>query len=83
MADGEMIVADEIFTPDSSRFWELSEYEPGRAQKSFDKQYLREWLETLDWDKTYPAPKLPDEIIAKTADKYRQAYRIITGRELE
>lgn len=82
ISEGRLIVADEIFTPDSSRFWELAEYEPGKAQKSFDKQYLREWLETLDWDKTYPAPKLPEEIISKTAAKYRQAYERLTGRTL-
>jgi len=80
--DGKLVVADEMFTPDSSRFWDLEDYEPGRAQKSFDKQYLREWLETLDWDKTYPAPKLPDEIIEKTADKYRECYRRLTGKEI-
>ncbi len=82
ISDGRLLVADEIFTPDSSRFWELSEYCPGRAQKSFDKQYLREWLETLDWDKTYPAPALPLEIIEKTAEKYRQAYERLTGGKL-
>lgn len=81
--DGRLVIADEMLTPDSSRFWEASEYVPGRAQKSFDKQYLREWLETLDWDKTYPAPKLPAEVIGKTADKYREAYARITGKELE
>jgi len=80
--DGRLVVADEMFTPDSSRFWDLSEYEPGHAQKSFDKQYLREWLETLDWDKTYPAPTLPAEVITKTAAKYREAYRLLTGKEL-
>ena len=80
--DGKLVVADEMFTPDSSRFWDLEDYEPGRAQKSFDKQYLREWLETLDWDKTYPAPTLPDEIIAKTAEKYRECYRRLTGKEI-
>lgn len=82
MVDGELVIADEIFTPDSSRFWDASEYEPGRAQKSFDKQYLREWLETLDWNKTYPAPTLPDEIIQKTAEKYREAYERLTGKKL-
>ncbi len=81
--DGELVVADEIFTPDSSRFWELSDYEPGRAQKSFDKQFLREWLETLTWDKTYPAPALPEEIIDRTAAKYVEAYEKLTGRHLE
>lgn len=81
--NGELVIADEMFTPDSSRFWDLSEYQPGRAQKSFDKQYLREWLETLDWDKTYPAPRLPDDVIAKTADKYREAYSLLIGKEIE
>jgi len=80
--DGKLVIADEMFTPDSSRFWDLADYEPGRAQKSFDKQYLREWLETLDWDKSYPAPQLPAEVIEKTAAKYREAYSLITGKEL-
>jgi phosphoribosylaminoimidazole-succinocarboxamide synthase len=71
-----------MFTPDSSRFWDLKDYQPGRAQKSFDKQFLREWLETLDWDKTYPAPHLPQEIIDKTAEKYRECYRLLTGKEI-
>lgn len=81
--DGKLVVADEMFTPDSSRFWDLADYEPGRAQKSFDKQYLREWLETLDWDKTYPAPTLPSEVIAKTSEKYLECYSKLTGKELE
>ncbi|MBO4579391.1 MAG: phosphoribosylaminoimidazolesuccinocarboxamide synthase [Clostridiales bacterium] len=80
--DGKLVVADEMFTPDSSRFWDLADYQPGRAQKSFDKQYLREWLETLDWDKTYPAPTLPEEIINKTAEKYRECYSRLTGKEI-
>ncbi len=81
--DGKLVVADEMFTPDSSRFWDAADYEPGRAQKSFDKQYLREWLETLDWDKTYPAPTLPEEVINKTAEKYRECYSRLTGKEIE
>ena len=81
--DGKLVVADEMFTPDSSRFWDVNDYEPGHAQKSFDKQYLREWLETLDWDKTYPAPTLPEEVINKTAEKYRECYSRITGKEIE
>ena len=80
--DGKLVVADEMFTPDSSRFWDAADYEPGRAQKSFDKQYLREWLETLDWDKTYPAPTLPQEVIDKTAEKYRECYSKLTGKEI-
>lgn len=81
--DGQLVIADEIFTPDSSRFWDAADYEPGRAQKSFDKQYLREWLETLDWDKNPPPPKLPDDVIARTAEKYRQAYKLLTGKDIE
>ncbi|NLE26241.1 MAG: phosphoribosylaminoimidazolesuccinocarboxamide synthase [Clostridiaceae bacterium] len=79
--DDKLVIADEMFTPDSSRFWELSDYEPGRAQKSFDKQYLREYLETLDWDKKPPAPKLPQEVIEKTRAKYIEAYERITGKK--
>lgn len=81
MLDGKLVIADEMFTPDSSRFWELADYEPGRAQKSFDKQYLREYLESLDWDKKPPAPKLPKEVIEKTRAKYIEAYERITGKK--
>ena len=80
--DGVLTVCDEMFTPDSSRFWDAADYEPGHAQKSFDKQFLREWLETLDWDKTYPAPTLPEDIISKTAEKYRECYSRLTGKEI-
>lgn len=83
MLDGELVIADEMFTPDSSRFWELSEYEPGRAQKSFDKQFLREYLETLDWNKQPPAPKLPQDVIEKTSAKYVEAYERITGKKFK
>ena len=82
LLDGTLIVADELFTPDSSRFWDQADYEPGRAQKSFDKQFLREYLETLDWNKEYPAPPLPSEIVEKTAAKYRESYELLTGRTL-
>ncbi len=82
LLDGKLVIADEIFTPDSSRFWDMNDYEPGRAQKSFDKQYLREWLETLDWDKNPPPPALPAEVIEKTAAKYREAYQRLTGKAL-
>lgn len=82
LLDGELVVADEMFTPDSSRFWDASDYEPGRAQKSFDKQYLREYLDTLDWDKTPPAPLLPKAVIDKTTEKYIEAFTILTGKEL-
>jgi phosphoribosylaminoimidazole-succinocarboxamide synthase len=81
IADGELVIGDEMCTPDSSRFWSMDEYEPGRAQKSFDKQYLREYLESLTWDKQPPAPKLPDEIIQKTEAKYIEAYERITGKK--
>lgn len=81
MRDGSLVIADEAFTPDSSRFWELSDYQPGRAQKSLDKQYLREYLETLDWDKKPPAPRLPEDVIKKTEGKYIEAYERITGKK--
>lgn len=80
--DGELLVGDEMFTPDSSRFWDMKDYEPGRAQKSFDKQYLREYLETLDWDKKPPAPKLPEDVIKKTELKYIEAYERLSGKKL-
>jgi len=79
---GQIILIDEALTPDSSRFWEASQYQPGHSQSSFDKQFVRDYLETLDWDKTYPGPELPAEIVEKTAAKYREAYRRLTGQEL-
>ena len=69
---------DEVLTPDSSRFWDVEKYEPGRAQDSFDKQFVRDYLETLDWDKMPPAPSLPPEIAHGTAEKYREALNRIT-----
>jgi phosphoribosylaminoimidazole-succinocarboxamide synthase len=78
----KIILIDEILTPDSSRFWPENDYEPGRPQKSYDKQFVRDYLETLDWDKTPPGPELPEDIIEKTREKYLQAYQIITGKEL-
>ena len=80
--DGVLTVADEMFTPDSSRFWEKSDFAPGRAQKSFDKQFLREFLEASGWDKTPPPPKLPVDVVEKTAAKYREAYERLTGKRL-
>ena len=77
--DGELILIDEVLTPDSSRFWPAGEYTPGQNQKSFDKQYVRDYLETLDWDKTYPGPDLPNDIVQKTSEKYIEAYTQITG----
>ena len=83
VTEEQIIVIDEVLTPDSSRFWDASDYNPGRAQKSFDKQYLREYLETLDWDKTPPAPKLPADVILKTSEKYLEAYKILAGKDLK
>jgi len=80
--DGELILIDEVLTPDSSRFWPLDEYEPGRGQHAFDKQFVRDYLETLDWDKTPPGPKLPDEIVEKSRDRYLDAYKRLTGNDL-
>jgi phosphoribosylaminoimidazole-succinocarboxamide synthase len=68
-----------VLTPDSSRFWDASDYEPGRAQASFDKQYVRDYLETLDWDKTPPGPELPGEVVAGTRARYVEAFERITG----
>ena len=80
--DGELILIDEVLTPDSSRFWPLDEYEPGRGQHAYDKQFVRDYLETLDWDKTPPGPKLPDEIVERTQGRYLEAYEQLTGVEL-
>jgi phosphoribosylaminoimidazole-succinocarboxamide synthase len=80
--EGELILIDEVLTPDSSRFWPADQYAPGRSQPSFDKQFVRDWLETLDWDKTPPGPELPPEVIAKTSAKYVEAYERLTGRPL-
>jgi phosphoribosylaminoimidazole-succinocarboxamide synthase len=80
--DGELRLIDEVLTPDSSRFWPAGRFTPGGAQPSFDKQYLRDWLETRDWDKTPPPPALPDEVVEESARKYREAYALLTGEEL-
>jgi phosphoribosylaminoimidazole-succinocarboxamide synthase len=79
---GEILLIDEVLTPDSSRFWSAENYEPGHAQPSFDKQFVREYLETLDWDKQPPAPPLPPEIAQATTDRYLEAFRLLTGMEL-
>jgi phosphoribosylaminoimidazole-succinocarboxamide synthase len=79
---GNLILADEALTPDSSRFWDVAKYEPGRAQDSFDKQYVRDYLETLDWKKEPPGPMLPDEVVAGTRAKYLEAYERLTGKPL-
>ncbi len=77
--DGTLVLIDEAVTPDSSRFWPIDSYAPGSSPPSFDKQFVRNYLETLDWDKTDPGPELPDEIARKTAEKYREAQRRLTG----
>jgi phosphoribosylaminoimidazole-succinocarboxamide synthase len=82
MYHGELMLIDEVLTPDSSRFWPADSYRPGGPQPSFDKQFVRDYLETLDWDKTPPAPALPPDIVAKTQEKYLEAYRRLTGKEL-
>jgi len=76
--DGKLLLIDEVITPDSSRFWQADQWQPGQNPPSFDKQFVRDYLETLDWDKTDPAPALPDAIVAKTASKYREAYERLT-----
>jgi phosphoribosylaminoimidazole-succinocarboxamide synthase len=82
MIGDELILIDEVLTPDSSRFWPADTYKPGSSPFSFDKQYVRDYLETLDWDKTPPAPELPEEVIMKTREKYLEAYKLLTGEEL-
>jgi len=80
--EGNILLIDEILTPDSSRFWDASKYSPGKAQASFDKQFVREYLETLYWDKTPPAPELPSEIAVATAERYKNALELLTGSGL-
>lgn len=82
ICNDEIILIDEILTPDSSRFWPEVQYLPGQAQPSFDKQFVRDYLQTLNWDKTPPAPELPQDIVLKTSQKYTQAFKMLTGREL-
>ena len=80
--DKGLVLADEVLTPDSSRFWPADRYTPGKAQESFDKQYVRDYLEQIKWNKQPPAPALPEEVQANTSQKYQEAYRQLTGREL-
>jgi phosphoribosylaminoimidazole-succinocarboxamide synthase len=80
--DNEIILIDEVLTPDSSRFWPMNEYAPGRPQRSFDKQFVRDYLASLSWDKTPPPPSLPEDIIGKTKDRYLEAYKRLTGEAL-
>ncbi len=78
----ELIVIDEILTPDSSRFWAVADYEPGRPQASFDKQYVRDWLLQSGWNKEPPPPELPDDVVRGTSERYREAFRLLTGLEV-
>jgi phosphoribosylaminoimidazole-succinocarboxamide synthase len=80
--DDKLVLMDEILTPDSSRFWNKQKYQIGTSPESYDKQFIRDYLETLDWDKTSPGPHVPKDIIVATADKYHEAYQLITGKSL-
>lgn len=82
MVKGELVLGDEVLTPDSSRFWPLDTYQPGRPQNSYDKQFVRDYLERIRWSKLPPAPPLPEDIAIKTSQKYKEAYSTLTGREL-
>ena len=82
MFEGRLILIDEVLTPDSSRFWPADQYEAGRSQASFDKQFVRDYLETLTWNKTPPAPVLPSDVVARTQSKYLDAYERLTGHPL-
>jgi phosphoribosylaminoimidazole-succinocarboxamide synthase len=83
LPDGSIILIDEVMTPDSSRYWPRDQYRPGGAQPSFDKQFVRDYLETIRWNKRPPVPSLPDEVVQRTREKYIEAFRVLTGRELE
>ena len=78
-----LVLADEVLTPDSSRFWPADQYQPGKAQESYDKQFVRDYLERIQWPKTPPGPELPPDVVAATRAKYREAYRILVGHELD
>jgi len=82
LIDGKIVLGDEVLSPDSSRYWPAATYSPGGPQKSFDKQFVRDYLETLDWNKQPPAPQLPEDVVSKTAAKYREAYQTLTGASL-
>jgi len=82
MEGSRLLLIDEVLTPDSSRFWPADEFEPGKSQPSFDKQFIRDFLETLDWDKAPPGPELPSSIVEATSQRYLEAYRLLTGKNL-
>jgi phosphoribosylaminoimidazole-succinocarboxamide synthase len=81
--DGGVLLIDEVMTPDSSRYWPKDQYAPGRAQLSFDKQFVRDYLEQIRWNKQPPVPSLPEDVITRTRDKYLEAFRRLAGKELE
>ncbi len=81
--EGQLMLADEVLTPDSSRFWPMDQYQPGRSQPSFDKQFVRDWLESTNWDKNSPPPPLPEDVVEKTRAKYIEAYERLTGKRFE
>jgi len=83
LVNGEIVLADEVLTPDSSRFWPAESYRPGGRQASYDKQFVRDYLEAIHWDKNPPAPALPEDVVRKTREKYIQAFRQLSGKELE
>jgi phosphoribosylaminoimidazole-succinocarboxamide synthase len=80
---GDVLLIDEVMTPDSSRYWPKDQYSPGRPQPSFDKQYVRDYLEHIRWNKQPPVPSLPEEVVMRTRDKYLEAYRRLTGQDLQ
>ena len=82
LIDGSVVLIDEVLTPDSSRFWSIKDYAPGKSQDSYDKQIVRDYLNTLDWGKTYPGPELPPEIAKKTSERYKEIYEILTGEKI-
>jgi phosphoribosylaminoimidazole-succinocarboxamide synthase len=81
--NAELVLIDEVLTPDSSRFWPEAKYEPGRGQPSFDKQYVRDYLEDIRWNKQPPVPSLPDDVVRRTREKYVEAFTLLSGRELK
>ena len=83
LLDGKLILIDELLTPDSSRFWDAESYSPGKSQPSFDKQPVRDWLANQDWNREPPAPPLPDDVVAKTSERYLEAYNRLTGERLD
>jgi phosphoribosylaminoimidazole-succinocarboxamide synthase len=80
--DGQLVLADEVLTPDSSRFWPRDSWQPGGPQPSYDKQFVRDYLESIQWDKQPPAPELPEKVVQRTSEKYLEAYRLLTGSDL-